>query len=960
MRPLRLILFAALIFFAGCRSEQPPTEPIPQGWDAPMDVDVVDPDDIPPAPVISAEEAIEDFEIEDGFEIQLVAREPEVVDPVALTFDEDGAMWIVEMRDYMWTTEGDKTGDPAGRIVILRDTDGDGFNETSTVFMDGLFLPRAISIYNGGVLVAVPPNLLFVERTGEGGYEPGDITVVDSVYAVGMNAEHQPNGLIVAMDNWIYNAKSDQRYRYQNGAWLKESTETRGQWGISQDDWGRLFYNGNSTTLIADDFPPNLISTNPHRDVGDRRVYGVSRASNRTWPRRVTPGVNRGYAPVTLGDDGKLVNVTSAAGPVIYRGDNFPESFYGNAFVSETSANLVKRVVVEDIEGVVEGRLPYENREFWTSTDERFRPVNGYTAPDGSLYILDMYRGVIQHVTYLTDYLKKQIEMRGLDTPIGLGRIYRVKWQANDLGPTPRLSEATNQQLVMHLSHENGWWRDTAQRLLVERNATEMRTALEVLAVGAEDPRTRIHALWALEGIDQLTFSTLELASENRHPKVQGAISRLAAQMGGSRARQLLVSMLNGSNREEARHVAAAAAILDRDAWPILVASEKEHPDFPELIDIVLGGIEDREEEFLIVAEAENASERLLGAANHAAGMALVQSLSGVRLLPASFSDSFERGEAVYSQFCSTCHGREGEGMAATAPPLLRSQWVLQDPDRLIRLTLDGIEGPVEVDGKLYQSPDVVDHMPGLRDMPFSDQEIADALTFVRNSWENQATGISEEQVARVRSSSQPRTYSAQTLIDSETGWTPLLSGNDTAGWTVLNGNATYQVENGVVTGTTALNTPNTFLTSDKHYSDFILEYEFLVDPEINSGVQIRSNSLPEYNNGRVHGYQIEIDPSERAWTAGIYDESRRGWINDLQRNPKARNAFWQNEWNHVRVEARGDHLRTWLNGVLAADLLDSMTASGFIGLQVHGIGKNEDREGKTVQWRTIRIKELD
>jgi len=957
---MRILILAFLLLFVGCSSEAPAPEPIPEGQDAPMDVDIVDPDDIPPAPVISAEEAIEDFEVEDGFEIQIVAREPEVVDPVALSFDENGAMWVVEMRDYMWTTEGDKTGDPAGRIVVTRDLDGDGFNETSTVFMDGLFLPRAISIYNGGVLVAVPPNLLFVERTGEGGYEPGNITVVDSVYAVGMNAEHQPNGLIVAMDNWIYNAKSDQRYRLKNGEWLKETTEYRGQWGISQDDWGRLFYNNNSQTLLGDDFPPNTIPRNPHRDVGDRGVYSRSRASNRTWPSRVTPGVNRGYRPATLGDDGKLVNVTSAAGPVIYRGDNFPESYRGNAFVSETSVHLVKRVVLDDEEGMVAGRFPYQDREFWTSTDERFRPVNGYTAPDGSLYILDMYRGVIQHVTYLTDYLKRQIEMRGLDTPLGLGRIYRVKWQANDLGPTPRLGEASNQELVVHLSHENGWWRDTAQRLLVERNATEMRTALEALAVGGEDPRTRVHALWTLEGIGQLTFGTLELASENRHPKVRGAIARLSAEMGGAPARRLLESMLDGSSNEEGLHIAAAASSMGRDAWPVLIAAEREHPDSPSMIDVVLGSLEDQEEDFLAVARAENATDRLQGAANQAAGMALVQSLSGVRLLPASFDASFERGEGVYNQFCSTCHGREGEGMASTAPPLLRSHWVLQDPDRLIRMTLDGLEGPIDVDGKVYEAPDIVDHMPGLRDMPFSDRDIADALTFVRNSWENQASGITESDVARVRQNSASTTYTAQSLKDSEGGWTPLLGENSTEGWTVLNGNATYEVENSVVTGTTVMNTPNTFLTSDKHYGDFILEYEFLVDPDINSGVQIRSNSLPEYNNGRVHGYQVEIDPSERAWSAGIYDEGRRGWINDLQGNPKARNAFRQNEWNHVRVEARGDHLRTWLNGVLAADLLDTMTASGFIGLQVHGIGSNEDQEGKTVQWRGLRIKELD
>ena len=956
---MRRFLLAFLIVAAGCGSEPAPESP---DGDAPMDVDIIDPSDIPDAPVRAASEAIEDFEVEDGFAIEIVATEPDVVDPVALSFDEDGAMWVVEMRDYMWTTEGDKSGDPAGRIVALRDEDGDGSYETSSIFLDGLFLPRAVAVYNGGILIAVPPNLYYVERTGDG-YEAGEMTIVDSTYAVGGNPEHQPNGLMLGIDNWIYNAKSDTRYRLRDGEWEKEKTEYRGQWGITQDDWGRLFYNHNSTVLQVDDMTPSAVASNPHRQTRDRRVYGEARVSTRVWPRRVTPGVNRGYRPGTLDDSGRLVNVTSAAGPVIYRGDQFPEEYRGNAFVQETAANLVKRVELTEEEGRITGvNGPGEGAEFLTATDERFRPVNGFTAPDGSLFILDMYRGVIQHSTYLTEYLQRQIDMRDLDTPLGLGRIYRIRWAENPLGEMPRLSEATNEELVFRLMHENGWWRDTAQRLLIERKATEMQTTLEVWATSADDPRAAIHALWTLEGLGLVTPYILGEAAKARHPKVRSAAARVAASIGGSLGLSTLESMTADTDPIVARYVAGALGEVAEDtnqrnrAWRAQLRIAAAHPDDPYIVDAIIGALEDQERDFLDVT----GGGVIAGAVEHAAGMALVQDLANVRLLPASFEPSFERGQETYELYCANCHGNDGAGLQSVAPPLLRSQWVLQDEKRLARLVLDGIEGPLTIDGTTYTSPDVVDHMPGIRQLDYTDQQIADALTYIRNAWSNQSGGVTEEQVVAVRAEGAPeKPWTAETLKAIETDWTPLFNGEDLNGWTQLGGEASYEARDGVIVGTSTPNTPNSFLTTDQRYGDFILELEFRVDSLLNSGIQIRSNSLPDYNNGRVHGYQVEIDPSDRAWSGGIYDEGRRGWLFNLQGRTAAQNAFKQGEWNHYRIEARGDHLRTWVNGVLAADLIDSMTAEGFIGLQVHSIG-DPDLAGKTVAWRNVRIRELD
>lgn len=185
--------------------------------------------------------------------------------------------------------------------------------------------------------------------------------------------------------------------------------------------------------------------------------------------------------------------------------------------------------------------------------------------------------------------------------------------------------------------------------------------------------------------------------------------------------------------------------------------------------------------------------------------------------------------------------------------------------------------------------------------------------------------------------------------------WVSLFNGKDLKGWKQLNGKAKYEVKEGVIVGTTVPDEPNSFLATEKNYTDFILELEFMVDPSMNSGIQFRSESRADYQNGRVHGYQMEIDPSTRAWSGGIYDEARRLWLYSLEYNEIAKPAFKNNQWNHYRIECIGKTVRTFVNGIPAAHLVDSMLTSGFIALQVHSIGKN-DQPGKQIKWRNIKI----
>jgi hypothetical protein len=188
-------------------------------------------------------------------------------------------------------------------------------------------------------------------------------------------------------------------------------------------------------------------------------------------------------------------------------------------------------------------------------------------------------------------------------------------------------------------------------------------------------------------------------------------------------------------------------------------------------------------------------------------------------------------------------------------------------------------------------------------------------------------------------------------------GWKQLFNGKDQAGWKQLNGRAKYSVKDGAIVGETVFGEPNSFLVTEKYYGDFVLEFEYRLDSFMNSGVQFRSLSTPEYRNGRVHGYQFEIDPSPRRWTGGIYDEGRRDWLYPLDLNPAAKPLYKHGQWNKCRIECNGNDIRTFVNGQEAAHVIDDMTASGFIALQVHSINKKEE-EGKRIMWRNIRIRE--
>jgi glucose/arabinose dehydrogenase/mono/diheme cytochrome c family protein len=479
---------------------------------------------LPPPKPLSAAEELATFKVPPGFKVELVAGDPMVEAPISMSWDEHGRLFVLEMRGYMHDVDGKGEDQPLGRIVVLEDTDGDGKMDKRTVFADGLILPRAIMCVNGGVLVAEPPSLWFMKDTdGDGKADVKEL--VDGSYGSRTGQpEHMANSPTWCLDNWIYNANHGTRYRLKDGKFVAESFPSHGQWGLSQDDYGRLFYNFNSDFLRANLVPEQLYKRNPNFPASTGIGVQVMK-DQATWPSHPTPGVNRGYEPDSLRADGTLTTCTATCGAGIYRASLFPKEFEGNAFIPEPAGNLVKRVIIDEKNAELAGRNAYQNTEFLTSTDERFRPVNAYTGPDGALYIVDMYRGIIQHKGFLTHYLIANIKDRKLEEPVNQGRIWRIV--PDGAKPKAVTLPKESAKIVALLGSDNGWVRDTAQRILVERKDASVVPALAALAANGSS-FAKLHTLWTLEGMGSLTPDVVAKALADHDPKVRAAAVRLA------------------------------------------------------------------------------------------------------------------------------------------------------------------------------------------------------------------------------------------------------------------------------------------------------------------------------------------------------------------------------------------------------------------------------------------------
>lgn len=719
---------------------------------------------IPPAPIRSVEEALKTFSIEKGFVIEPVAAEPLVEKPVALTFDPAGRMWVCEMRGYMPDIDGKGEDKPTGRIAILADTDGDGRVDKRTTFLDQLVLPRAIALVPGGLLFGDQQKLYFVKRRGD--QPDGDPVVVDGNFAPGGNVEHKTNGMMLNIDNWMYNAKSNARYQFLPGEnrVVKDVTATRGQWGLSRDNFGRIYHNSNSTLLVGDRVLPNLVTgeTNAKMKVGISTRLG----GNEVFPGRVTPGLNRAYISTLNGygsdtidpETFKLRSATGACGPVIYRGGRFPESYDGRAFVCESAAQLVKMIDVQAKDGSLNGSHPLKGRDFLTSTDERFRPVNLYNAPDGSLYLLDLYHGIIQHRTYMTSYLRRQTLSRGLEGPgYGHGRIYRIRSVDQPLGKVTDLAQADERALIQKLASPIGAVRDLAQKELIDRGA-DPAPIIKALATGAPDNLATIHLIWTLEGLGALRGEHLKgpLSSMNEEVVATALYAALSLPSAELINLEPEVSALPAKPMTLPYQARALATTPSLSAQEALVALLMQHSQVSFVREATIMGLAGNARLFDRVNNSRF-SEKDFDTWLNQLKKGPQKEFDPASLLRGEHLASFKRGQTLYSTTaaCIGCHGADGSGLENLGPQLDGSNWVTGSEDRLVKILLHGLTGPIMINGKKF-TPQAF--MPGLGVNPtIKDRDIADLATYVRANWSNRATRVEESQVAKIRESTSDR-----------------------------------------------------------------------------------------------------------------------------------------------------------------------------------------------------------
>lgn len=646
---------------------------------------------------LTVDESLKRFRLPEGYKLEIVASEPMISEPAAIAWDGNGVMYVAQLETYMQTIDAEGQDQPVSRIMRLEDTDDDGRMDKSTVFIDSLLSPRMI-LCVGRELFVNETNTFdihaYKDINGDGIADEKRTVYSKSERAYG-NVEHQRAGFDWNIDNRIYVTTDLVSFRYLNNKLIADSLlyGNTGQWGLTHDDFGRLYFSVAASSLGANGFHINPM-------YGQLELFDEKEES---LFRQVWPGVKTSDANGNLREDSTLKVFTASCGQSIYRGDRLPASLYGDYLVCEPVGRLVRRAKITENDGVIQLRNVYKEDEFITTSDFHFRPVSTYTGPDGCIYIVDMHRGIIQESEWVKPGTRiyDQVKSKGLDTLVRRGRIYRLVHEGTTRGPKPKMLDEPSDKLVGYLTHANGWWRDNAQKELVVRNDSSVVPALKKLLLSSSSDVSRLHALWTIDGLGKIDKELTLVALHDDDLQIRKAGIRLSEKYMSQGDADILkeLSALQMDTSEELigqliLSLNASGNLSARELMKVVIQKHQTHQ--------LISGIEN-------MLKANDDKKKF-----------------GAKLV--SLNDEARRrvikGSEIFASLCFACHGPEGVGLPAKiAPPLMGKVKLLNNRTALIKILLNGLKGPVE--GVTYS-----DRMMSMKS--YDDEWIASVSNYVR------------------------------------------------------------------------------------------------------------------------------------------------------------------------------------------------------------------------------------
>ena len=667
------------------------------------------------------------FLLPPGYTIEPVLTDPLIEDPVGVTFDGNGRMYVLEMRSYMRDAEGSNSRAPISRISRHEDTDGDGKYDKHTVFADNMVMPRIAFPLGDGVILALETDnrdmYKYTDTNGDGVSDKKEL-FYPGVGRV-TNMEWQPGGLTWALDNWLYMTYNPFRLRIApDGKVLREETDSNGgQWWSAQDNYGKMWWVDGGGEIGPVNIQVPI-------------VYGAINVKDNfepdfqvPWP---APGgiadMQGGMRRVRM-PDGTLNHFTAASGVEIYRGHRLPSDMLGDLFFTEPVGRIVRRAKIVVSDGLTQLRNAHPQSEFLRSTDPLFRPVAITNAPDGTLYLMDMYTGIIQDAQFVgpDSYLRRKIDQLALDKQHNWGRIWRISYEGTTPDrQRPQMFRETPAQLVKHLEHPNGWWRDTAQKELVLRQDKSVVPALAAMARTSKNQLAKIHALWTLEGLAALDAALVRNEMKHADPKIRIQAIRASE------------SLYKAGDKSFASDYRAMLKDADTDVviQAMLTINLRRIPQYADLIRTT--------KDASAVRGIKEIGDLLLRPQGNSQGQRPSLADAAVTGLNLSTDERrmLGRGDAIYKELCAACHGPDGKGApmggatdgTTLAPNLVGVPRLLGNADYITKVLLFGMTG--EIDGKTY---------PGGVMVPMggnSDEWIADVASYVRNSFGNSASFV--------------------------------------------------------------------------------------------------------------------------------------------------------------------------------------------------------------------------